>query len=115
MSRYSRRDLLRRGSLGLAALGVSGLVLHVNARPTLASGGLGAYQDVLKKEDLPVVQAPAKLAVTEDNILGPYHRPGAPFRAKITPPRVPGRVLVISGRVWGFDTRKPLVNAVLDI
>ena len=51
---------------------------------------------------------------TEDNILGPYHRAGAPFRAKITPPLEPGTVLVIRGRVWGLDTQ-PLKNTVLDI
>jgi protocatechuate 3,4-dioxygenase beta subunit len=27
----------------------------------------------------------------------------------------PGKVMLISGRVWGFDTRKPLPGAVLDI
>jgi catechol 1,2-dioxygenase len=54
-------------------------------------------------------------AATEDNILGPFYRSGAPFRAKVTPPLEPGTVLVISGRVWGIDSRKPLPLTVLDI
>jgi catechol 1,2-dioxygenase len=55
------------------------------------------------------------LKLTEDNILGPYYREGAPFRAKVTPPLEPGKVLIIKGRVWGFDTRRPLASTVLDV
>src|SRR5262249_53530196 len=58
---------------------------------------------------------PDKSAPTEDNILGPFYRAGAPFRAKITPPLEAGIVLVVSGRVWAFDTKKPLPMAVIDI
>src|SRR5262249_47516111 len=61
------------------------------------------------------IAAPAKLSVTEDNILGPYYRPAAPFRAKLTPPLEPGTVLLISGRVWAHDTRKPITGALLDV
>lgn len=52
---------------------------------------------------------------TEDNILGPFYRPAAPYRAKITPPLEPSNLLLIRGRVWGHDTRQPLVHATLDI
>ncbi len=55
------------------------------------------------------------LKPTEDCILGPFHRPGAPFRAKVTPPLEPGVVLVVRGRVWAADTRKPLAGARLDV
>jgi protocatechuate 3,4-dioxygenase beta subunit len=48
-------------------------------------------------------------------VLGPYHRANAPLRAKVTPPLVPGTVLVISGRVWRFDMRRPIDNVVIDI
>ncbi|MBL8792346.1 MAG: hypothetical protein JNM56_00425 [Planctomycetia bacterium] len=61
------------------------------------------------------LQLPEKAGATEDNILGPYYRTGAPFRGKVTPPLEPGKVLLISGRVWGLDTRRPLANAVLDV
>ena len=55
------------------------------------------------------------LKPTEDNIPGPFHRPNAPYRAKIVPPLVDGTVLIISGRVWGYDIKKPLSNTVIDI
>ena len=42
-------------------------------------------------------------------------REGAPYRAKVTPPLAEGTVLLVSGRVWGADTRKPLAGAVLDV
>lgn len=59
--------------------------------------------------------ASGEWTATEDNILGPFHREGAPFRGKITPPLEPGDVLLIRGRVWALDTRKPMAGVVLDI
>src|SRR5262245_6755200 len=113
----SRREFFR-GSL--AATGVAGLTLRADALPTLPSGTLDHYPlfKVLAETPLPS-HAPGKLAdsakPTEDNILGPYHREGAPFRAKVTPPLAKGITLLIRGRVWGFDTKKPLAGVVLDI
>jgi catechol 1,2-dioxygenase len=100
---------------GLAALGAGGLVLRAGAQPTPEAGELGEYARILRADGKPMPAAPAKLVATEDCILGPYHRPGAPYRAKITPPLEPGVVLLVGGRIWGIDTRKPLSNARLDI
>jgi len=113
----SRREFFRGG---LAAAGVSTLTLRADALPTLPSGTLDHYSlfRAMAETPLPATD-PGKLAdaakPTEDNILGPYYREGAPFRAKITPPLTKGTTLLIRGRVWGFDTKKPLANAVLDI
>jgi catechol 1,2-dioxygenase len=116
MSEFTRRDFIVQGGLGLAAVGAAGgLILQADAGPTAGSGTLGAYRKFLMKERGRALKQPVKWAPTEDNILGPYYRKGAPYRAKITPPLEPGTVLLVSGRVWGHDTRKPLVNAVLDI
>lgn len=100
-----------------------GLLLPAGIGATAASGTLGDFGQVLQQEEQPAqnrvpVQGnprPANWNPTEVNILGPYHRVGAPFRAKITPPMEPGTVLVISGRVWAQDTRRPLANTVIDI
>lgn len=118
MSDLRRRDFLRYGSLGAAAWS-----LPAALAPTETSGELGAFGGVLAAGGElnaagPVIeppQAPAVFTPTEDNILGPYHRTGAPFRAKVTPPMEPGQVLVVRGRVWGDGSRKPLAGAVLDI
>src|SRR5262245_9043561 len=113
----SRREFFRGG---LAAAGVAGLTLRADALPTLPSGTLDHYPlfKILADAALPNTD-PGKLAdaakPTEDNILGPYYREGAPFRAKVTPPLSKGITMLIRGRVWGFDTKKPLANAVLDI
>ena len=109
-----RRNFLR--NIGLTAAG-GALLLTGHADPTPASGELGAYSDYLDRDPqpAPAAAAAADWAVTEPNILGPYHRRGAPYRAKITPPLAEGSVTLIAGRVWGHDTRKPLVNAVVDI
>jgi catechol 1,2-dioxygenase len=114
----SRRELFRGG---LAATGVAALTLRADAQPTAPSGTLKPYPEfkLLAEAPLPAVAPGALLPdtarPTEDNILGPYFRDGAPFRAKVTPPLVKGTPLVIRGRVWGFDTKKPLAGVVLDI
>lgn len=115
MADVSRREVLKQGLVGLATLGAGGLLLRANASPTESSGDLHDYPGIAPHpgDDVPLLAATRK--PTEDNILGPYHRPGAPFRAKISPPLAPGKVLVVHGRVWGYDTKKPLVGAMLDI
>jgi protocatechuate 3,4-dioxygenase beta subunit len=116
----SRRDVLKRGSVGLAVAGVSQWLLQACAAPTEASGGLGGYKAYAIAAGAPPGTRPAPAgekawAPAEDNILGPYFREGSPFRAKVTPPLEPGRVLLIRGRVWGFDTKRPLAGAMLDV
>src|SRR4028119_418932 len=104
MSNISRRDFLRSSTLGLAALGSGGLLLRGDAQPTPPSG------------NVPEQIAPPKLLVkTEPNIMWPFFRSNAPSRAKITPPLAQGVVMLIQGRVWSFQTKKPLPNTVLDI
>jgi len=52
---------------------------------------------------------------TEDDVIGPYYRAGAPFRAKISPPMASGNVLLIAGSIWSFRRRRPISNCVLDV
>jgi protocatechuate 3,4-dioxygenase beta subunit len=127
MSELSRRRFLETG-LGMTA---GGLLLPSLVTPTEASGDLGRYGDFIAQQTpapaeqaaarlrelaIPAAQAPAEnVRATEVNILGPYHRANAPFRAKITPPLEPGTVLIVRGRVWGQDTRRALPNTLLDI
>jgi catechol 1,2-dioxygenase len=115
--KYSRREFLRSGAVGLAAagLGAGGWLLRAEAEPTEPSGELGGYGAYLDEAPLAAGKPPAEFAPTEPNIRGPFYREGAPFRGKITPPLSQGTVLLISGRVWGHDTRQPLANAILDI
>jgi protocatechuate 3,4-dioxygenase beta subunit len=113
MPHYGRRDFLRTTSLGLAA-GVAPLTLADNAQPTEPSGKADDFLAANVVEIAPPA-LPATFKPTEDNILGPYHRRGAPYRGKITPPMELGEVLVIRGRVWGFDTKQPLAGATLDV
>ena len=114
MADSSRREFLCRGAIGLSA-GLSVLALRADAQPTPASGRPDDALALLQKE-AGIPAAPAgKWEPTADNIPGRFHRPGAPFRAKVSPPLEPGDVLLISGRVWGFDTKKPLANAALDV
>ena len=119
MSDINRRDFLRRGSLGLAAgaagVGsVGGLALRAGAEPTPEAGDLREYERLLNERGVPRI-TPGEFEPTERNPEGPFYARGAPFRAKVSPPLAEGEPLVITGRVWSYETRKPLPGAVLDI
>jgi catechol 1,2-dioxygenase len=118
MSKNTRRDFLKRTSVGLAAIGASSLSLRVGADPTPADGTLEEHRDILETTVSPPHRQPATSGdweVTPSDMLGPFYREGAPFRGKITPPLEAGDILAITGRVWGHDSREPLPGAVLDI
>lgn len=131
MSLHDRRGFLRHGVWGLAAAGTGSLMLRADAQPTPESGRADEYLAFLQQEaptkqlpgrplsdsvvTIPEPALPEPLAATEENILGPYYRAGAPYRAKITPVLEPGTPLVIRGRVWGLDTKRPLAGVTLDV
>lgn len=131
MASISRRQILTAGLANLSALAAGQLLLRADAKPTPESGSLGDYGKYIidaqpgntqkamvgrgRKPQSQQSEPSAPWSATEDNILGPFYRQGAPFRAKITPPLEPGQVLLITGRLWALDTRKPLPDAVIDI
>jgi catechol 1,2-dioxygenase len=116
MAGFCRREFFKCSGLSLAALGLGSAALVLSQdEATPSSGGLGSYGDYLKQKGTAASSAPGKFSPTEDNIQGPFYREGAPFRAKITPPLEPGTVLLVSGTVWAFDTKKPLANAAIDV
>src|SRR5690242_20739286 len=86
------------------------LRLPANSRPTEAIGNVG--ERPRPAASLEVLHFPDP---TESDVLGPYYRKGAPFRAKISPPFASGQVMVIRGRVWGFDTKRPLPRTTLEL
>lgn len=113
----TRRGMLRGGLVGALGLAVApgSLLLPAYAMPTPQSGDEDAYGGYLNEPPAVAGDAPADGEPTEDNILGPFYRKGAPFRAKISPPLPEGVTLIVQGRVWGFDTKKPLTDARIDI
>ncbi|CAF0781090.1 unnamed protein product [Didymodactylos carnosus] len=56
-----------------------------------------------------------QLEATPKDVWGPFYVMNAPFRAKISPIDAIGIPLMISGRVFGLDTKKGLPFAVVDI
>ena len=111
----TRRNFVRQTALGLAAVGVSGLVLRSDAQPT---------QEVSRNTDRILIQmgpAPKEVIAPKNELrkvtsqpYGPFYRPGAPFRGKLSVPGEPGTTFILSGRVWAYDTKRPLAGAVLD-
>ena len=52
---------------------------------------------------------------TTTDILGPYYRPGAPFRTNINPPGFSGELLHFNGRVLGNGGKIPVQNCLVEI
>lgn len=113
---HTRRGFLRHSALGLAAMGASGLILRSDATPTQEVNRDGSSDRIL------IQMAPASQETTSKTDLkktitqpyGPFYRTGAPFRGKLSVPGEPGTTFVLSGRVWAYDTKRPLAGVVLD-
>lgn len=52
---------------------------------------------------------------TESEILGPFYRFGAPFRARLAGPDEPGERLVLTGTVFSSDCRTPLPGTLIEV
>ena len=61
-----------------------------------------------------VLAATPELPETEDNIEGPFYKPGAPERADLIDKGMPGTPLIVTGRVLS-TTGEPLASALLDV
>jgi protocatechuate 3,4-dioxygenase beta subunit len=111
----TRRSFLRQTTLGLAATGVSGLVLCSHARPTQDVNRDGSKDVVIPMGTTQQEIAPKReLKKTTPQPYGPFYRTGAPFRGKLSVPGEPGTTFILSGRVWAYDTKRPLPGVVLD-
>ena len=115
MSTSKRRVFLQQGAIGLASLGVSGLVLRSDAVPTQE-----VSRDQTDRVQIQLAPPPKPSLIKEDlrkvtpQPYGPFYRAGAPFRGKLSVPGEPGTTFVLSGRVWAYDTKRPLPGVVLD-
>jgi hypothetical protein len=96
----TRRDILIQTTLGTAGLVVAGLGIS-EAKAT------NAPPKALRRQPTP------QCVETEDNILGPFYRAGAPFRTALASPDE-GQPLVIDGTVSGPDC-VPISGALVDV
>jgi protocatechuate 3,4-dioxygenase beta subunit len=111
----TRRAFLKQSGLGLATIGAAGLVLRSDALPTQEIKRDQTDRVVIQLG--PVKQEAASTAELKKAVAfpyGPFYRTGAPFRGKLSLPGEPGTQFVLSGRVWAFDTKRPLPGVVLD-
>lgn len=112
----TRRSFLQQSAIGLATVGVSGLVLRCDAQPTQE-----VSRDSTDRVLIQMGPAPKETAAPKGELrkvipqpYGPFYRPGAPFRGKLSLPGEPGTTFILSGRVWAYDTKRPLPGVVLD-
>lgn len=117
MDESTRRSFLQQTGLGIAGIGVGGLVLRAGASPTapIVNGG-EANRILIQMGEIPA-EAPAPkegLKRVTPIVFGPFYRTGAPFRAKLSLPGEAGTTFVLRGRAWAYDTKRPLPGVVLD-
>lgn len=111
----TRRAFLQQTAMGLATVGASGLVLHCDAQPTQEINRNHADRVLIQMGPAqPVATPPVELKKITPQPYGPFYRTGAPFRGKLSVPGEPGTTFILTGRVWAFDTKRPLPGAVLD-
>jgi catechol 1,2-dioxygenase len=120
MTGMTRRQAVQCGLFGAAggsAVGASAAVLMLpeGISATAATPDVHGYESFLDRRGIPRIQPAGKFEPSFRDILGPFHVGGAPFRGKVTPPLEPGDLLVMRGRIWGFDTKRPVSGAVLDV
>ena len=115
MTDLNRRQMIQRTFCGLAAGAFGTLTLDAEALPTVETPDVHDYESFLDKKGIPQVAPAGEWKPSFKDILGPFYVPGAPFRGKVTAPLAEGDPLVIRGRIWGYDTKKPVTNAVLDV
>ena len=113
----NRRSFITHSAVGLAAVGAAGLLLRSDALPTPRSGDADDAERLFNSIAPDVQSSPgvAELKPTTSRELGPFYRSGAPYRAKLTPPFEQGMVLIVSGRVWSFSTKRPVSGVLLDL
>jgi catechol 1,2-dioxygenase len=97
-----RRRFLAR--LGRFSVGAAGLVV--------VGCGDGAPELAL---DAAAGLDAAGCAPTRGDVLGPFHRPGAPSRMTIASATEPGLRLAIGGAILGEDCVSPLAGATIDV
>jgi catechol 1,2-dioxygenase len=110
----TRRTFLQKTAAGLAVAGASGLFLRSDASPTQGVNRDPTNQIQIQMGPMQEVAAKNDLKKVTPQPYGPFYRAGAPFRGKLSVPGEAGTTFVLSGRVWSFDTKRPLPGAVLD-
>ncbi|HJU94050.1 MAG TPA: hypothetical protein VJ656_14010 [Pyrinomonadaceae bacterium] len=112
----TRRTFIQQTAAGLAAIGVSGLVLRSDARPTQEVNRDKSDRVLIQMAPMQpeLIVAKGELKKVTPQPYGPFYRPGAPFRGKLSLPGEPGTTFILSGRVWAYDTKRPLPGTVLD-
>ncbi|MCS7023159.1 MAG: hypothetical protein NZV14_00020 [Bryobacteraceae bacterium] len=111
MKLWSRRSMIGAG-LSMTA---GPLYLSANAQPTEETEDSHNYLEYLARQEPPQLTPQGSFGPSYEDILGPYYAQNAPFRGKVTAPLEPGEILLVRGRIWSYETKRPIAHALLDI
>jgi protocatechuate 3,4-dioxygenase beta subunit len=112
--KVSRRNFLRSALAGTAGAAAAGAAS--GAEPQVQEPAARKPKTPPKYSDYLASKVEQVLPPTDNNIEGPFYRPGAPFRldGRLSEPTDKGDHLVITGKIVGTDG-KPIPGAVLDV
>jgi protocatechuate 3,4-dioxygenase beta subunit len=77
---------------------------------SLAAISIGVFGKLVFEKDKFVGDTP-----TTTDVLGPFYRPGAPFRTDINPPGFTGKKLYLSGTIFKDDGKTPFSDCLIEI
>lgn len=115
MSNHNRRTFLANAFAGMTAGTLASLVLAENVSATASSGTKEGYEAIFDETSHSSLSSGKILQATLSDIEGPFYRKGVPYRGKTNPPLSGGVPVLISGRVWSLQSRKPLAGTVIDV
>lgn len=72
--------------------------------------GIGAFGSIQWNNDHFIGDTP-----TTTDILGPFYRPGAPFRKDLNPPVFTGNILHLTGTIFKEDGKTAISNCLIEI
>ena len=76
----------------------------------VAAIGVGAFGHIKWNNDRFIGDTP-----TTTDILGPFYRPGAPFRKHLNPTGFTGEILHLTGTIFKEDGKRPMSNCIIEI
>src|SRR4026208_1258820 len=72
--------------------------------------GIGVFGTITRNEKKYIGNTP-----TTTDILGPFYRPGAPFRTNLNPEDFTGELLHLSGTIFKEDGKTPVQKCLMEI
>jgi catechol 1,2-dioxygenase len=83
---------------------------HFIKQTSAIAVGMGVFGNISWQTDKYIGDS-----ITATDILGPFYRPGAPFRSNMNPVNYSGNELCLSGTIFNEDGKTPIRNCLIEV